>query len=314
MKTILYFIILSFFVTSCGKKKTDEKVIKVIKIADVTKVVGIGKIQPENDVIQLSAEVGGIVEKINVHENDTVKKGEIILVLKHSIEEADVAEIKSQISTQSAQINANETNIKLAKIKYENANIELQRLKKLLADGAETQQVVDNAETELKTYSVDIDQQKALVEVSKRKLVEIKKQIKISNATLNQRFVKSPIDGILLEMSVLIGGVVNSQTPFAQLASDGKTIAVCEIDEMFAPKIKINQRAIIRDAGSSDTLSSGIVYFVSTFLKTKSLFTDQAGEKEDRRVREIKIRLDNPKKMLLNTRVECIIMLDKNAK
>lgn len=314
MKKILYLIIFSSLIIGCGKKKTDEKTIKVIKIADVTQVVGIGKIQPENDVIQLSAEVGGIVEKINVQENDIVKKGEIILVLKHSIEQANMAEIKSQISTQSAQIRANQTNIELAKIKYENANIELQRLRKLLANGAETQQVVDNAETQLKTYSADIDQQKALVEVSRRKLTEIKKQIKVSNATLNQRFVKSPIDGILLEMSVLIGGVVNSQTPFAQLASDAKTIAVCEIDEMFAPKIKINQRAIIRDAGSSDTLSSGTVYFVATFLKTKSLFTDQAGEKEDRRVREIKIRLDNPQKMLLNTRVECIIMLTKNAK
>ena len=117
MKTILCFIILGFLLTGCGKKKMDEKAIKVIKIADATQVVGIGKIQPENDVIQLSAEVGGIVEKINIHENDAVKKGEIILVLKHSIEEANIAEIKSQISTQSAQINANETNIKLAKIK-----------------------------------------------------------------------------------------------------------------------------------------------------------------------------------------------------
>jgi multidrug resistance efflux pump len=249
-----------------------------------------------------------------VQENDIVKKGEIILVLKHSIEQANMAEIKSQISTQSAQIKVNQINIKLARIKYDNANIELRRLKKLLTDGAETQQVVDNATTELKIFLADIDQQKALVEVSRRKLAEIRKQMKVSNESLKQRFVKSPIDGILLEMSVSIGGVVNSQTPFAQLASNEKTIAVCEIDEMFAPKIKINQRAIIRDAGSSDTLSSGTVYFVSTFLKTKSLFTDQAGEKEDRRVREIKIRLDNPQKMLLNTRVECIIMLTKNAK
>jgi len=314
MKTILYFVIFGSLLTSCGKKKSEEKTSKVVKIADVTQVVGIGKIEPENEVIQLSAEVSGIVEKINVQENDSVKKGQTILILKHGIEAANIAEIKSQISTQSAQIKANEINIELAKIKYENANAELRKLKKLRADGAETQQVVDNAESATKTYLADIVQQKALVEVSRRKLAEIKKQIKVSNETLKQRFVNSPIDGIVLELSVLIGGVVNSQTPFAQLAAGGKTIAVCEIDEMFAPKIKVEQRAIIRNAGNSDTLSGGTVYFVSTFLKKKSLFTDQAGEKEDRRVREIKIRLDNPQKMLLNTRIECVILLSKNAK
>jgi hypothetical protein len=53
MKKILYLIIFSSLIIGCGKKKTDEKTIKVIKIADVTQIVGIGKIQPENDVIQL---------------------------------------------------------------------------------------------------------------------------------------------------------------------------------------------------------------------------------------------------------------------
>lgn len=314
MKAIHYFIIFGSLIISCGTKKTKDKADNTIRIANVTHVVGIGKIEPESDIIQLSAEVTGIIEKIYLKENDTVKKGETILALKHGIEAANIAEIKSQLATQSAQIIANESSIELAKIKYENANSELLKLRKLFADGAGTQQEVDDAETATKTYSADIVQQKALVEVSRRKLAEIEKQIIVSNESLKQRFISSPIDGVILELSVLIGGVVNSQTPFAQLASNGKTIAVCEIDEMFAPKIKIDQRAIIRNAGNSDTLSVGTVYFVSTFLKKKSLFTDQAGEKEDRRVREIKIRLNNPLQLLLNTRVECIVSLTENTK
>jgi hypothetical protein len=42
-----------------------------------------------------------------------------------------------------------------------------------------------------------------------------------------------------------------------------------------------------RNVGSLDTLSTGTIYFTSSFLKKKSLFTDQSGEKEDRRVRTI---------------------------
>jgi hypothetical protein len=56
------------------------------------------------------------------------------------------------------------------------------------------------------------------------------------------------------------------------------------------------------------------VYFTSSFLKKKSLFTDQSGEKEDRRVRTIKLLLDAPENLLLNARVECVIDISNSVK
>jgi hypothetical protein len=63
-----------------------------------------------------------------------------------------------------------------------------------------------------------------------------------------------------------------------------------------------------------DTLSTGTVYFTYSFLKKKSLFTDQSGEKEDRRVRTVKILLDQPENLLLNARIECVIDISSNHK
>ena len=57
------------------------------------------------------------------------------------------------------------------------------------------------------------------------------------------------------------------------------------------------------------TPKNKVKYFTSSFLKKKSLFTDQTGEKEDRRVRTIKISLDKSEGLLLNARVECVIDL-----
>jgi hypothetical protein len=89
---------------------------------------------------------------------------------------------------------------------------------------------------------------------------------------------------------------------------------VCEIDEMYAGKIAVGQKGWIRNVGSIDTLSTGTVYFTYSFLKKKSLFTDQSGEKEDRRVRTIKMMLDQPEKLLLNARIECVIDISGNLK
>ena len=131
---------------------------------------------------------------------------------------------------------------------------------------------------------------------------------------LNQKIILSPVNGRILELTVLAGGSVGTQQSLAQISPEGKTIAVSEIDEMYAGKIVIGQKGWIRNVGSTDTLSTGTVYFTSSFLKKKSLFTDQSGEKEDRRVRTIKLFLDQPEKLLLNARIECVIDISGNPK
>jgi len=313
MKNIIFLYIVILLSISCGTKKPDDASNAPIENPDINQVVGIGKIEPENEILQLTAEVSGIVVKVYKHENDSVKAGETILELKHSIEDANIADLQNKVATQAAQVKADQANTRTIKIKYDNAVLTLKRLQGLLEKGAETQQAVDNAQTEMKTLQAEIAQQKSLVEVSKRKLAETKTQVKISIETLKQKFIKAPVNGVLIEMSnANVGSPIDPTQAFAQLNSESQPVVVCEIDELFADKMVEGQQAWIRNAGSMDTISMGRVYFVSSFLKKKSLFTDQAGEKQDRRVREIKIKLDNPKPILLNTRVECVVNVSKS--
>jgi hypothetical protein len=112
-----------------------------------------------------------------------------------------------------------------------------------------------------------------------------------------------------LELDVLVGSSITAQQAIGQISPQGRTIAICEIDELYAEKVAVGQKAWIRHVGTTDTISTGTVYFTSSFLKKKSLFTDQSGEKEDRRVRTIKMMLDHPDQLLLNERVECVVDL-----
>jgi hypothetical protein len=136
--------------------------------------------------------------------------------------------------------------------------------------------------------------------------------LQVAQIERGQKIISSPVNGKILELSVLIGGPVSIQQSLAQINPEGKTIAICEIDELNAEKVAVGQKGWIRNVGSSDTLSTGKIYFTSSFLKKKSLFTDQSGEKEDRRVMTIKMMLDQPGKLLLNSRVECVIDLSNN--
>jgi len=316
MKQSTLFLLLLWVFCSCGNSELKEKTTadKTNKATAISQVVGIGKIEPENDIIQLSSPVNGIVRKMLKRENDTVSIGTPILELDHELEDGRVRQLKTEINTQADQVKADEAGLGEYEAKYSNAVSEVQRLQRLLAAGAETQQAVDNANTALKSYQSNLKRLQAGVAVSKSRLEQSKAALQVAEIERNQKIIKSPVDGKLLELSALTGGSVDTRQSLAQIGPLGKTIAVCEVDEMYADKVSVGQKAWIRNVGSPDTLSSGTVYLALSFLKKKSLFTDQAGEKEDRRVRTIKIMLDEPDKLLLNARVECVIDISGDLK
>jgi len=61
-----------------------------------------------------------------------------------------------------------------------------------------------------------------------------------------------------------------------------------------------------------DILAEGEVIYLSPYLKKKSLFSDNSANMEDRRVREVRIRLNGNSNLLINSRVEAVIDLDNS--
>jgi len=313
-----YFLLLLPFslAIACNKKPENEQVENknTTQISTVQRIVGAGKIIPKNDIIQLSSPVSGIVASLHKKENDTVSVGTIILELEHHLEDAKLHQLYYEVSTQAEQVKVEEANREEIEVKFRNSKAELQRLQNLFSKGAETQQAVDDATTALKSLQANLKKLDASVRVSKSRLKEIKAARLVAQIQRNQKIITAPVNGSILELNVLIGGSITPQQSIAQINPEGKTIAICEIDQLYANKIKIGQKGWIRNLGSSDTLTTGNIYSAYSFLQKKSLFTDQSGEKEDRRVRTIKMMLDEPDKLLLNARVECVIDLSSKVK
>jgi multidrug resistance efflux pump len=311
MNKFAWLMLLPAIFTACNNNAAQEKrdTDKSTYAIGISQVVGIGKVSPENDIIQLSSPVNGIVEKIYKNENDTVQVGSLILALEHRLEDVNLMQLTRKIQTQTAQIKVDQAAVLEQETKVINATEQLRHLQNLLLKGAEMQQTVDDASTNLASLNANLNRLEANVNVSISRLKESKTALKTAQVEREQKFIRSPIKGKVLALSVLLGGSVNMQQSFAQISPGGNTIAICEIDELYANQIYVGQRGWIRHVGSSDTLSTGDVYFVSDYLQKKSLFSDQSGEKEDRRVRTIKMKLDYADQLLLNARVECVIVL-----
>jgi hypothetical protein len=113
-------------------------------------------------------------------------------------------------------------------------------------------------------------------------------------------------------MHIKKGSAVSQFEKYAEVAPSGPITVRTEVDELFASRLSQGLEADIRFIGSDSVVARGKVIFLSPYLKKKSLFSQKANDQEDRLVREVRIKLEEDKGLILNSKVESVIKLKKS--
>jgi len=298
----------------CGGNKQEEaQKAKADSLAlaplQIEQVVGICNIEPVKHTLSLNAESSGLVESIMTDAGASVKKGDVIIVLSHSAEEAQTQQASSKMATQQAAIDQSEATVRTAQVRASDAKRNYDRDKNLFAARALTQQQLDASETLMNTTQRELEVSEASVRQAQRKLNEMQADLHYFEALLAKKFVKAPDDGVILSMDARLGELLSPEKSIGEFAPAGAVMAVTEVDELFATRISNGQRAFVRMQGSTEVLGEGTVIFASPYLKKKSLFSDSAKNLEDRRIREVHVQLSDASRVLLGSRLECVIEL-----
>jgi len=313
--SLLLLIVFAASFASCGGKKDNaadaasSKPDSLRTRALVTEVLGIAVVEPSERIINLSAEQSGYIREVKANVGDKVKKGQLLLTLDAGIENAQLNQANSKFGTQSEAIKAAHENVKLLQVKLDKARADLARDEALFKGNALTKQQLDNTRALLPDLEQQIRVQESLVKEQEGRARELRADVGYYQTVADQKNVRAPTDGIILSIDARIGQYLDSKIGFAEFAPVGPIMAITEIDEMFADRIQLGQSAFIRPQGSSEVLARGKVVLMSPYLRKKSLFADNTTDLEDRRVREVRIQLDNPEGVLIGSRVECIIKL-----
>lgn len=301
-------VFLLFFIAfSCGDAKKDNPETQPKTSFDPSQVSAIGRIEPAEKIIQLSAEVSGVVKQVLAKAGDSVKAGHKLIEMTTETETAQVQNDETTIATRQAEIRSAQAELAAAQTKAANAKLQYQRLQNAYDQGAESRQNTDNARTESQTAQNEAERLQAELKVKRQEVADAIQKRDLSKLALEKRYVKAPENGLVLTMDLTPGAAVTAFTPIADFAPAGPITALCEVDELFADRVKVGQKAIIRHQGMNDTLAFGKVIFAAPYLKKKSLFSDAGGDLEDRRVREVRIQAENGREMIFGMRVECII-------
>jgi len=306
---ITYILMLPILLATGCNKTVDKSGAQVAGAAmqAPTQVIAIGRVEPEEKISAMGTQVNGIVKRIYVAAGDTVKKGQLLVELDHSYEDAVLLQANSKLATQKAEIENANAQLSSVKIKTDNLRVKLERTKRTVASDADTKQNLDNAQTDYDQSLKDIDRYSAGLVSEQTKLSERVTDAAVVQVQIEQKKIKAPSDGTILNMDITQGSAVTTTKSLFDFAPASALTVLCEVDELFAGKVKAGQSAYIRNQGMEEKLAAGKVIFVGAYLKKKSLFSDDSGNMEDRQVREVRILIEGDKHLLFNSRVEAVI-------
>jgi len=318
MNKRIYLVLIPLIITACsGSKENKEKSSSVSHsvnsaMVDVSVVVGVGKVEPEQEIISLAAATGGVVKEIYRFDGDSIRKDEPLVRLDDDLELIKVSQLKSQYNAQRSQEEIDKLNLRESEARLSNKKKLLQSVITLESKGAETAQTLDDLETEVTTLSITVEKNSALVNLSASRLKELAEQVRYAEAEASKKILRSPYEGLMLEMHIEKGTAIKQFEEYAEVAPSGPMTVRTEVDELFAGRLSNGLDADIRFIGSDSVVARGKVTFLSPFLKKKSLFSQKANEQEDRLVREVRIKLEGDNGLILNSKVESVIKLKNN--
>jgi RND family efflux transporter MFP subunit len=152
-------------------------------------------IEPE-EVVELGSPVIGVLESISVERGDQVEKKQIVAQLMDTVE-ARAMELASSRAEDEAELQS-------AIAASEHAKREKRRLLSMLKKKLISRQVVDKAITEASLAFHKLEQARANLRNSKLEL-------KLAIAQLNQRALRSPIEGVVTDRYLSPGQRVQDQ-------------------------------------------------------------------------------------------------------
>ena len=273
-------------------------------------VFGVARIEPESEIIQLTAGAAGKIVNVLVTDNQEVKAGTEILQLDVDLARAQLAQAQSKMLAQDAAEQVAQANLDQVRLDLEQAEKDLALARKLLAGNAETPQQVRDQEDQVATLRQRVRVAEAQYLQTQAQRPALEADIRYDQTQLTKKRIHLPEDGKILKVLVHTGEYVSNSTQILEYAPSGPVVARTEVDELFADRVEVGQSAAIYSQMTGEQLATGKVIFAASYLSQKSLFKNQSTELEDRRVREVKVQLDQGKMPLFGSRVDCRIFLN----
>ena len=203
-------------------------------------VTASGKINPHTEV-KLSSEVSGEIITLNVHEGDSVKKGQLLCVINPEVYDAIVNQSTAGVNQMKANLSSSKANLIQTKAALDQAKRNYDRNKQL-----HDQKVISDADFEASKLSydqADANYQSAQEQVNANDFSVKSSEAQLSQAkdNRNKTSIFAPMSGIVSLVNVKLGERVVGT---AQMAGT-ELIRIADLNYMQA-EVDVNENDVLR--------------------------------------------------------------------
>lgn len=207
--------------------------------------------------VVLFSKVSGRLREMRVSQGDHIKTGDVVAVLDHRDQDA-------QVSALQAQLNAAKAEAEQARAQLENATREKERYERLRQAGYATQQELDSRIT---TYQLARG-------AYNRSLASVKQQdasLSAQKVSRSEYTILSPMDGVVLkDFALAPGAMISDSTSMAEIGNVRVMKAVAQLSEAQASKVSVGMKVVLDGDGFPGVEVGGSVSRISPYVDTST--------------------------------------------
>jgi len=246
----------------------------------------------ESDIVRISSEVAGKIDTLNINEGQSVTEGQLLAVINS--DKLQTRLTQQRIQLQEVQIGVSSLNAQLKELDAQLSLSQrtLEKTRKMVADGAATDQKLDELETQVEVLKA----KKEALFIQEKMLANKKEQvaaaIKLTEISVNDSRISAPLNGQILNRFVNPGELSAPGMALFEIADLSNLEANIYLPLEMLTKIKLGNTVEVSVDGHEE-LFEGLVKWISS----ESEFTPKTILTEETRttlVYRVKIAVPNP--------------------
>ena len=232
-------------------------------------VIASGPMTPVREAL-LAATVEGLLFAREVKPGDQVAKGEILARLNATPFKKALSEARAEVAVAQANFKSALNQIAQARLELQQARADLIRFHRLLKEKVVSQEELDKKSLSLEVARRVLAQREGEANEVRAQLGSRAATLKQAASDLTATMIRSPIDGIVLEIFHEVGKVVTPGTPIVRVGDLTSIEIATLVSEEDLPRVRLGEQVRVRVEDLPRMSLVGRVSFISTQMEPSS--------------------------------------------
>ncbi|MBI4606982.1 MAG: HlyD family efflux transporter periplasmic adaptor subunit [Planctomycetes bacterium] len=294
-----------------------------------TAAKALGRVEAASEEIGVSSDLTGRIAEILVEEGDRVEKGAPLARLEPFVYQSRVEAAKAAVAQAVArrklveagarrdEVDAARALLEETKASERLARSSWERTRQLVEAGISSAQAADQAREEMEAATSKVrsaEEKLELVlnwaraeelEAAEAEVAQRRHELAVAEAELDKTVLRAPIAGTIVRKNLRVGEAVSALQvqPVVTIADMSDLRVRAEVDEIDIARVRAGQRAELEVLSGSGKVFHGAVIRLGKTMGRKKVASDDPNERQDVRVLEVLIDIDEPDELPLGLRL-----------